>query len=148
MSWPLAPRDPQAGPQDAGGRATKSEVQDELDEQLGLFEEELAAGVKASAGYTVAQPVQDWISSLVDLAPKTISVKHEVTRPLLAEIGEMPLRDLEAEDVLAGLKAIRDSRACLVAAITYAQARRKIGRNVAALTKSPPGKRGGRRARR
>jgi len=132
--------------------ASKGEVQDKLDDIL----DEVGSGVIAPADYTVQRCVDEWIASLVDLAPKTIKTKRELTGPLMAEIGGMLLRDLEAEDALAGLQAItegrssrtvRDSRACLVAAITYAQARKLVSQNVAALTKSPPGKSAGRPSR-
>ena len=69
------------------------------------------------------------------------------------EIGQTVLRELEADHVVSGLKAIaetrssrtvRDTRAALVRAITYAQARGLVARNVASLIKSPPGKAPGR----
>ena len=65
-------------------------------------------------------------------------------------IGKTVLRELEADDVIRyGLQAIaetrssrtaRDTRAALVRVITYAQARNLVGRIVATLVGSPPGK--------
>jgi integrase len=132
--------------------ASRSEVQDRLDDIL----DELRAGVVAPADYTVEQTVQDWIESLGKLAPKTIKTKRELLAPLLEEIGATVLRDLTTDDVLRALRAsaakrsnrtMSDSRAALVSAITYAQARGKVGRNVAALVKAPPGKSPGRPSR-
>jgi hypothetical protein len=80
----------------------------------------------------VAGPTKSNVQQQLD------EIEDELTNPLLAEIGGMKLRDLEAEDVLRGLQAItegrstrtvRDARACLVSAITYAQARRLVARN-------------------
>jgi len=128
---------------------TKREVQDRLDD----IERELGLGVKASATYTVEQAVADWLGNRGNLAAKTIQTKRELLAPILAEIGRAVLRDLEADDVIRALRAsaatrsnrtVRDSRAALAAAITYAQARGKVGRNVAALVKAPPGMTDGR----
>ena len=64
-------------------------------------------------------------------------------------IGKTVLRELEADDVIRGLQAIaetrssrtaRDTRAALVRVITCAQARNLVGRIVATLVGSPPGK--------
>lgn len=132
--------------------ATKSEVQDRLDDIL----DELRPGVVAPADYAVEQTVENWIESLGNLAPKTIKTKRELLAPLLDEIGATVLRDLTTDDVLRALRAsaakrsnrtMSDSRAALVSAITYAQARGKVGRNVAALVKAPPGKSAGRPSR-
>ncbi|HEY2639800.1 MAG TPA: site-specific integrase [Streptosporangiaceae bacterium] len=132
--------------------ATKRDVEDRLDEIL----TELHGGVVASADYTVELAVEDWIDSQGNLAPKSIKTKRELLAPVLAEIGAKPLRDLEADDVIRALKAsadtrsnrtLNDSRAALAAAITYAQVRGKIARNVAALVKAPAGKSPGRPSR-
>ena len=132
--------------------ATKREVQERLDDIL----DELRAGVVAPADYTVAQAVEDWIDSQGNLTAKTLKTKRELLAPILAEIGAKPLRDLEADDVIRALKAsadtrsnrtLNDSRAALAAAITYAQVRGKIARNVAALVKAPAGKSPGRPSR-
>jgi integrase len=132
--------------------ATKSEVQDQIND----IERELGVGVKASATYTVEQAVADWLDNQGTLSPKTIQTKRELLAPLLNEIGRVVLRDLEADDVLQALKAsaqtrsnrtVRDPRAALAGAITYAQARGKVARNVAALVKAPPGMTDGRPSR-
>jgi integrase len=131
---------------------TKREVQDRLDD----IERELGLGVKASATYTVEQAVADWFANQGNLAAKTIQTKRELFAPILDEIGAAKLRDLTADDVLSALKAttatrssrtVRDSRAALASAITYAQARGLVARNAADLVKAPPGKSPGRPSR-
>lgn len=132
--------------------ASRSEVQDRLDEIL----DELRAGVIAPADYTIEQATEDWIESLGNLAPKTIKTKRELLAPLLDEIGTTVLRDLTTDQVLRALRAsadtrsnrtMSDARAALSSAITYAQARGKVARNVVALVKAPPGKSAGRPSR-
>jgi hypothetical protein len=95
--------------------STKREIEDRFED----IERELGLGVKASATYTVAQAVRDWFDSRGNLAPKTIKTKQELLSPVLAEIGAVVLRDLEADDVIKALKAttatrssrtVRDSR--------------------------------------
>jgi integrase len=104
----------------------------------------------------VEEAAEDWLASLSDKSPKTISTNREMLDPLLAEIGKTVLRELEADDVIRALQAIaetrstrtvRDTRAAFVRAITYAQARNLVGRNVASLIKAPPGKAPGRPSR-
>jgi integrase len=127
---------------------TKSDVHDQLE----VIRTEVGAGVRTSRTYTVDRTVADWIDSL-DRADKTISTINEIVAPLLDEIGEPPLRDLEADDVLQGLRTmakthatrtVRDARANLERAVKFAQARGKIGRNVVSLVKPPKGKAPGR----
>jgi hypothetical protein len=124
---------------------TKSQVYDKLDD----VRKELAQGVRTSSTYTVQDACDDWLDSMGDKSAKTRSTNKEMLDPLLTEIGQRVLRDLEADHVIMGLKIIaetrstrtvRDTRATLVRAITYAQARRKLSRNVASLIKAPPGK--------
>lgn len=117
-----------------------------------MIRAEVGAGVCTTGSYTVDKTVADWMDSL-DRADKTLSTISEILAPLLDEIGGLSLRDLEADDVLRGLRTVakthatrtvRDARANLERAVTFAQARGKVGRNVVSLVKAPKGKAPGR----
>lgn len=132
--------------------ATKTELQERLKE----LQDELGQGVVSSATYTVNKAVDDWLATLADKSEQTVTTQRYLLDPLMTEIGKTVLRDLQADDVMSGLKAIgatrtsrtvRDTKASLVRAITYAQARNLVGRNVASLISAPPGKAPGRPAR-
>jgi hypothetical protein len=133
----------------AGVRAVRKRAnaatKTELYRRLKDLKDELSQGVRSSATYTVRDACDDWLASMADKAPKTVSTNKEMLDPLLDKIGERVLRDLEADHVIRGLKAIAetrssrtvpDTRAALVRAITYAQARNLVARNVASLIKA------------
>jgi hypothetical protein len=131
---------------------TKTEVYAKLDE----LRQELSQGVHTSATYTVEAAITEWQAALADRDPKTITTPTELLDPLKKSLGQRVLRDLAADDVLVALqqsaetrstRTVRDSRAALVRAITHAQARGKVSRNVAALIKAPQGKSPGRPSR-
>jgi len=137
-------------------RKVSAKTKTEAYTKLGELRDELSQGVRSSASYSVAQALTDWLASLSDRTAKTVITLTELLAPLQGSIGHLPLRDLTADDVLKALRAaaetrssrtVRDSRAALVRAITYAQARGKVGRNVASLIKAPPGKSPGRPSR-
>jgi hypothetical protein len=126
-------------------------------EKLKQKRRELDDGIKTSSADAVNAAVEAWLNDTMgDRQAKTVQTIRERLKPLLAEIGETPLRDLEADDVTAALAAtagtrstrtVRDTKAHLVQAINYAQARGRVARNVAALVKAPPGKAPGRPSR-
>lgn len=129
---------------------SKAELLDKLED----LREETDQGVRSSRSYTVAKAVDEWLAGpMGDRAPKTIATQREILEPLTGIIGQIALRDLTADDVSKSLikiaetrstRTVRDTRAALVRAVTYAQARGKVGRNVAALIKAPQGKAPGR----
>jgi integrase len=129
---------------------TKTEVYTRLKD----VRDELGQGVSTSATYTVEKAVGDWLADVMsDRADKTIRTQRELLDPRLDEIGETVLHDLTTDEVRDGLQAIaktrtprtvRHTRASLVRAITYAQARGKVGRNVASLVTPPAGQSPGR----
>lgn len=131
---------------------TKTELYAKLDE----VRQELSQGVHTSATYTVEAGITEWLATLADRDPKTITTLTELLDPLKKSLGQRVLRDLTADDVLVALqhsaqtrstRSVRDSRAALVRAITHAQARGKVSRNVASLIKAPPGRSPGRPSR-
>jgi integrase len=129
-------------------RRVSAKTKTDVYEKLTDLRQELSIGVRSSASYTVDSAVSDWLASLADRDPKTVTTLTELLAPLRKSIGQARLRNLTADDVLGALKesaatrssrTVRDSRAALVRAITYAQARGKVARNVASLIQAPPG---------
>jgi integrase len=134
-----------------GSGKTKAEAKAKLREILHDHQE----GVRATgwAHYTVAQAVTDWLTyGLSGRDPKTIE-----TRRILAEqhvipaLGARKLRDLTAEDVDRWLgdkartlstRTLQDIRSILRRAVTRAQARDKVRRNVVLLCELPTGQAG------
>jgi hypothetical protein len=94
--------------------------------------------VKSSPTYTVDQAVEDWLKlAMTDKAPKTIATLNQILEPVTAQIGKTVLRDPTGEDLRKALvsiaatrstRTVRDTRAALVRAITFAQSRDLIGR--------------------
>lgn len=145
---------------DGGGkrirRRVSAKTKTELYEKLDELRQELSQGVRTSATYTVETAITEWLATLANRDPKTITTLTELLDPLKKSLGQHVLRDLTADDVLVALqqsaetrstRTVRDSRAALVRVITYAQARDKVSRNVAALIQAPPGKSPGRPSR-
>jgi integrase len=128
----------------------KAAVQDALKE----LRKEIDGGItKAGSGtYTVRQCCDDWLADgLPGRDPKTVAKNRYVLEPLLAAIGPIRLRDLEVTDVdnaLAAAAAERSSSTVAMAhlaltrAITRAQAKNLVLRNVSALTGTPSARQG------
>jgi integrase len=129
---------------------TKAAVQDEL-KQL-RAEADAGLDKKASGSYTVRQCCEDWLADgLPGRDAKTVEKNKYVLKPLLAIIGTKRLRELDVVDVdraLAELALTRSSATvgiahlALTRAITRAQAKNLVVRNVSALTGTPQGKTG------
>jgi integrase len=117
--------------------------------------DELNAGLNTSKAYTVQKAADDWLEhGLPGRSDRTRQIYRDALAPLLEKIGKRPLRDLEADEVEAGLRSLTEdlaSRSLKIAheslrrAIRYAQAKGKVGRNVAALIDTPQGRAGRRR---
>jgi integrase len=127
---------------------TKRDVQDKLK----ALHEELDAGVKPKAGYTVDKAVTDWLAKgLSGRSPRTVAMNRHILQPVLAQIGRKPLRQLTAADVYAALETAAETRStrtvvlthnALERAIRHAEANDLVSRNVASLVTPPPGKEG------
>jgi hypothetical protein len=83
--------------------------------------------------------------------PKTVAKNKYVLEPVLAVIGSVRLRDLDVTDVDNALTAVAATRSsstvaaahlALIRAITRAQAKNLVLRNVSVLTGTPPGQQG------
>ena len=127
---------------------TKTEVRDKLKK----LQAEAVAGLKTSASYTLAKAVDDWAAEALDgLAAKTVRSHVDLLRPVTMLIGQIPLRDLTAQDVRRTLNKLAQTRSTrtmasthnvLVRAIRHAEANDRVGRNVASFVKPPQGKTG------
>jgi integrase len=117
--------------------------------------EELDAGLKTSRAYTVRKAASDWLEhGLPGRSERTHTIYRDGLAPLLDKIGERPLRELTADEAESGLRSIAatlSTRSLKIAhqslqrAIRYAQAKDKVGRNVAELFDTPQGQVGRRR---
>ncbi len=121
---------------------TKTEAIDNLRE----LRKELDGGVRTPETYTVKQCITDWLASLADLSPKTVSDYTGQAQHMITELGAEKLKKLRPRDVqdaldrLAGQmskRSVQLARAALVRAIDHAQFEELATRNVAALSKVP-----------
>jgi integrase len=127
---------------------TKQEVRD----KLRALHQELDAGIRSSAGYTVRRAVEDWLRDGLDgRSVRTRALYEGLLEPVLEIIGGRTLRDLSAGDVRSALgqltarystRSLQITRNSLDRAIRHAQADDLVARNVAALVKPPRGRAG------
>ena len=129
---------------------SKAAVQDALKE----LRKEIDGGITkpGSGTYTVRACCEDWLTGgLPGRDVKTVEKNRYVLEPVLAVIGGLRLRDLDVIDVdnaLAAVAAARSSSTMAMAhlaltrAITRAQAKNLVLRNLSALTGTPPGQQG------
>jgi hypothetical protein len=133
----------------AAGR-TKTEAKAKLKEAL----RDLDDGLTPTTGYdTVASAVHDWLAfGLAGRDPKTIETKRILAeKHIVSLLGARKLRELSADDVDRWLanrakhvstRTLQELRSILKRAITRAQARDKVRRNVVMLCELPKGKPG------
>lgn len=133
----------------AAGR-TKTEARAKLKELIRDHEDGLA---QADRGYTVAQAITDWLDyGLTGRDPATLSSKRILAnKHVIPALGARKLLELSAEDVDLWLadkattlssRTVADLKAILRRAITRAQARDKVKRNVVLLCGTPTGQPG------
>src|SRR5271154_279789 len=126
---------------------TKQEVKDKLDE----LHDDLKAGLRTPATYTVRQCVADWLDSL-ELDPHTMATyRGQAEKWVYPKIGRMKLKDFTAIDADRFLRdagktlskaSLVKLKATLVRSIRRAQKFDLIGRNVAELADVPSGQPG------
>ena len=119
----------------------------EVEAKLAAKREELDEGVTTSADYTVRKRAEDWLAHGLDgRSERTRKLYTDGVEPLLEVIGDVPLRDLSANDVRLALvkiaatrstRTVQIARNCLSRAIKRAQANDKVRRNVAELAELP-----------
>jgi integrase len=135
-------------------RKVSGRTKTEVKLKLRALREEIAAGAKTSAKYTVGKALDNWLDEGLDgRSAKTVDLYRALLNPVKESIGAMPLKDLSAHDVRAVLTKIGDENSsrtvqitknCMVRAITHAQANDHVIRNVASLVTSPQGQGNGR----
>lgn len=133
---------------------TKTEAKNKLKEMIREADEGVAT--KASPKYTVAHAVNDWLENYERTGrdPNTVkAVRSLVDNHIVPAIGARPLVNLSAEDVDAWLAAeaevlvtstVRNLRSILRRAISRAQVRERVKRNVVLLCDTPAGQGKGR----
>ncbi|GLY35779.1 site-specific integrase [Amycolatopsis sp. NBRC 101858] len=130
---------------------TKSEAKTKLKELLSDVEE---GAVNASAGYTVAQAVNDWLDSYGrgERDPNTVkAVRSLANNHIIPAIGARPLVKLDVDDVEEWLaekaevlvtSTLRNLRSILRRAINRAQVRKRVRHNVVLLCEELPAGKG------
>jgi integrase len=128
---------------------TKTAVKDKLDK----LKEEIKAGIRTPATYTVEQCVRDWLDSISrTLDPGTVaSYRGQAEKWIYPRIGRAKLKDFTTTDAERFYQVISSHlskrslvmiKSTLVRSIRRAQKHDLIGRNVAALADLPEGKPG------
>ncbi|WP_103340196.1 site-specific integrase [Amycolatopsis sp. CA-126428] len=129
---------------------TKTEAKDKLREMLREIEE----GTPAEArNFTVADAVTDWLA--YGLPRRSTSTVEKLTilatKHVIGKLGARKLRELSADDVdrwlaersqVLSTRTLREVRSILLRAISRAQAREKVKRNVVLLCEVPEGRPG------
>ena len=76
--------------------------------------------MKTSASYTVAKAVDDWAAEALDgLADKTVRSHMDLLRPVTMLVGNIPLRNLTAQDVRRTLSKLAQTRSTRTIASTH-----------------------------
>ena len=126
---------------------TKTEVKDKLRTK----HQELAAGIRTPANYTVEQCLKDWLETLNTQAESTVTGYRIMVRHLVELIGTVKLVELKVRDVDFALgklakrlstRSVRLARMILIQAIRNAMVNDLVVRNVADLAAVPTGKPG------
>jgi integrase len=130
---------------------TKTEVRDKLRE----LHKQVEGGLRPKRSYTVGDALDDWLAVGVDgLSARTVALYRDtISKALREELGSIRLTDLTAGNVQQALvvmasrsstRTVQIAHNVLVRAIRQAERDDLVGRNVAALVKSPKGQGAGR----
>ena len=133
----------------ARGR-TKTEAQRKLKDLIRDYEDGLVIG---GYGYTVADAVRDWLAFGLSGRDSNTITKCTIlaNTHIIPALGARKLRDLSADDIdkwladkaqIISTRTLREVRSVLKRAITRAQARDKVKRNVVLLCDIPQGRTG------
>jgi integrase len=133
-------------------RKVSGKTKQEVRAKLQALHEELNAGIKSSSTYIVREAVDDWLREGLDgTSERTRTLYEGLLEPVLEIIGAKLLRDLGARDVRSALsqlatrystRSLQITRNSLERAIRHAESNDLVGRNVAALVKTPQGRDG------
>jgi integrase len=133
-------------------RKISGKTKQEVRAKLKALHQQLDAGIRSPAGYTVRLAVDDWLGEgLEGRSERTRTLYAGLLDPLLEIIGAKLLHALTAGEVRSALGELRSrystrslqiTRNSLDRAIQHAQANDLVARNVAALVKPPRGRTG------
>ena len=133
-------------------RKVSGKTKQEVRAKLQALHQEMNAGVRSSSTYTVRETVEDWLRDGLDgTSERTRTLYEGLLEPVLEVFGARPLRTLSAGDVRSALsqlatrystRSLQVTRLSLERAIRHAESDDLVGRNVAALVKSPQGRSG------
>src|SRR2546429_865765 len=133
-------------------RKVSGKTKQEVRAKLQALHQELNSGVRSSSTYTVRAAVDDWLREGLDgTSDRTRTLYEGLLGPVLDAIGARPLRVLSAGDVRMALsklatrystRSLQITRNSLERAIRHAESNDLVGRNVAALVKTPQGRSG------
>jgi len=130
-----------------GSGRTKTEAQRKLREIVREYED---GQVTDGYGYTVAQAVRDWLAFGLSGRDEDTIIKCTIlaNTHVIPALGARKLRELSADDIdrwladraqVLSTRSLREVRSVLKRAITRAQARDKVKRNVVLLCDIPQG---------
>ena len=132
-------------------RQVRAKTKAEVKEKLRELHEELAAGVRTVAAYTVQECVSDWLDSLT-LDPDTVAeYRGQAQKWIYPRIGSVKLKDFKAPDAerffrglgpLLGKRSLVMIKSTLRRSIRRAQKHDLIAKNVAELVDLPEGRPG------
>ena len=132
-------------------RTVRGKTKQEVKDKLGKLREEINAGIRTPAIYTVGQCVADWLDSL-ELDPGTVATyRGQARKWIYPKIGAMKLKDFKVTDAdrffkdiagALGKSSLVEIKSTLRRSIRRAQKNDLIGRNVAELVDLPQGKPG------
>jgi len=132
-------------------RTVRGQTKQEVKDKLSKLHEEINAGIRTPATYTIGQCVEDWLDSL-ELDPSTMATYRGQARKWIdPKIGSTKLKDFTATDAdrffadiagVLGKSSLVEIKSTLRRSIRRAQKHDLIGRNVAELVDLPQGKPG------
>jgi site-specific recombinase XerC len=132
-------------------RTVRGRTKQEVKDKLSKLHEEISAGIRTPATYTVGQCVADWLDSL-ELDPSTLATyRGQAGKWIYPKIGATKLKDFTATDAdrffrdiagALGKSSLVEIKSTLRRSIRRAQKHDLIGRNVAELVDLPQGKPG------
>jgi integrase len=132
-------------------RTVRGKTKTEVKDRLGELHEEIKAGIRTPATYTVGQCVADWLDAL-ELDPGTMATyRGQATKWIYPKLGAKKLKEFTATDADRFFRDIADAlgksslveiKSTLRRSIRRAQKYDLIGRNVAELVDLPRGRPG------
>ena len=127
-------------------RSVRGRTKTEVKDKLKILHEEIDAGIRTPATYTVRQCVEDWLDSLTLDAETVSQYRGQARKWIYPGIGRTKLKDFKATDADQFFKTIATQlskrsvvmiKSTLRRSIRRAQVMELIGKNVAELVDLP-----------